>query len=316
MRIQIVTPSPGGSVNGNRVTARRVAGLLRGLGHGVRVKDAYEGGDPDVLVALHARRSHPSIRRFRREHPDRSSIVVLTGTDLYRNLQTSRRTRESLEWSTRLVVLQRRALQELPKEFRNKARTIYQSAAPWKGTARPPRGAFQVCVVCNLRPLKDPLRTALAARRLPPSSRIRVVHVGTALTKSLHRRAAAETQRNVRYRWLGGLSYGRTRRILLESQLVSITSQVEGSSNVLSEALVSAVPVVASKIPGLIGTLGEDYPGFFPVGDTTALAGLLERVETDAGFYRFLKEACRTVSHLVQPERERACWKALLEELV
>jgi len=90
---------------------------------------------------------------------------------------------------------------------------------------------------------------------------------------------------------------------------------MEGSSNVLSEALASGVPVLASKIPGLMGTLGNAYPGFFPVGDTPALARLLRRTETDANFYLSLKTACRNLSPVVSPNRERTVWSHLLNEI-
>lgn len=94
-----------------------------------------------------------------------------------------------------------------------------------------------------------------------------------------------------------------------------LTSRMEGSADVLSEAIASSVPVVSSKIPGLIGTLGENYPGYFLVGDTRALAALLRRAESDSTFYRRLKTHCARLRSLVQPERERTAWKDLLSEL-
>ena len=90
---------------------------------------------------------------------------------------------------------------------------------------------------------------------------------------------------------------------------------MEGSSNVLSEALASSVPVLASRIPGLMGTLGKSFPGYFPVGDTQGLARLLLRSETDAKFYRRLKRACMQLSPLVKPGREVEAWCRLLREL-
>jgi glycosyltransferase involved in cell wall biosynthesis len=90
---------------------------------------------------------------------------------------------------------------------------------------------------------------------------------------------------------------------------------MEGSSNVLSEAIASSVPVIAAKIPGLIGTLGEKYPGYFQVGNTAELAGLLRRAESDAVFYRRLKSTCARLRPLVDPKREQAALKKLLGEL-
>jgi glycosyltransferase involved in cell wall biosynthesis len=135
------------------------------------------------------------------------------------------------------------------------------------------------------------------------------------LTDDLGRRARAEAKKNFRYLWLGELPHWKTRRILASSHLLSLTSKMEGSSNVLCEAISSSVPVIASRIPGLIGTLGENYPAYFPVGDTSELARLLERAESDTKFYRRLKERCSHLSPLVDPARERNAWEKLLEEL-
>jgi putative glycosyltransferase (TIGR04348 family) len=314
MKIALVTPGSPELRNGNRITALRWAAILRGLGHRVRIFSRYEGSPCDLMIALHALRSADSIRRFHESEPDRPLIVALTGTDLYRDIRVEPRAQQSLEWATRLVVLQRMALRELPPRLRRKTRVIYQSAPRLENRAASTNG-FRVCVVGHLRPEKDPLRTALAARRLPESSSISVVHIGRALAPELGERARAEMRRNPRYRWLGELPHGRTRRILASSHLLSLTSIMEGSSNVLCEALASSVPVVASRISGLMGTLGERYPGYFEVGDTAALAELLWRAESDERFYRRLKEHCRRLSSLVEPRRERAAWRALLSEL-
>ncbi len=139
--------------------------------------------------------------------------------------------------------------------------------------------------------------------------------MGAALGPEMERRALDEDQTNPRYRWLGALPYGKTRRLVADSHLVALTSRMEGSSNVLSEALISSVPVVASQIPGLMGTLGENYPGYFPLGDTQALAGQLRRAEKDPAFYGQLKAHCARVSSLVHPQREQASWGKFLESI-
>jgi glycosyltransferase involved in cell wall biosynthesis len=180
---------------------------------------------------------------------------------------------------------------------------------------RPRRGnGFVVAVIGHLRPVKDPLRTAYAARRLNGAN-IRIVQAGRALGSAEARRARAEMERNPRYRWIGELPHWKARQLLAASDLLSLTSVMEGSANVLSEALASSVPVVASKISGLIGTLGKRYPGYFRVGDTRALARLLERAASDDDFYRTLKRRCARLKPLVDPRRERAAWKSLVAEL-
>jgi putative glycosyltransferase (TIGR04348 family) len=316
VKIHLITPAPLGLNNGNQITAMRWAGFLRRLGHRIRVRHYYDGSACDALIALHARRSYESIRDFHASHPDAPLIVALTGTDLYRDIKRNRNAQRSLQLATRLIVLQQEALTELPKPLRPKTRVIYQSAPPVKARTRSRRDrTFAIAVIGHLRSEKDPLRAALAARNLPSDSRAHITHVGRALDPGLGRRAMAEMKRNPRYRWLGELPHPQTRKLLAASDVLVITSRMEGSSNVLSEALASRVPVIASNIPGLIGTLGPDYPGLFQYGDTDALARLLWRSETDRRFFRALQTSCRGLSPLASPARELAAWRRLLREL-
>ena len=315
MIIQLVTPAPLRINNGNKITALRWVGIFQKLGHQVRLTQSYDGADCDILIALHARRSADSIRRFRERHPRLPLIVVLTGTDVYRDIQRDRKSQQSLEYASRLVVLQRRALSELSRRLQSKTRVIYQSAEPVSAQL-PRNGAFDVCVIGHLRAEKDPLRTAMAVRALPLKSRIRVTHIGQALDPLLEKKARKEVRRNPRYRWIGQLSHKKTRQRLAQSRLLCITSKMEGSSNVLSEALASGVPVVAAKISGLMGTLGKDFIGFFPVGDTKSLRRLLLRAENDSKFYRRLKHHGAEFARLVKPKREIDAWRKLLSDVI
>jgi len=136
VRILLVTPAPLGSTRGNRVTAVRWARILRQLGHRVAVQEEYDGAACDVLIALHARRSFDSAARFRKRHPQLPLIVALTGTDLYQDLHNSLQARRSLEWATRLVVLQPLGVRQLPEHLRSRARVIHQSAQLPAGARR------------------------------------------------------------------------------------------------------------------------------------------------------------------------------------
>ena len=315
MRILVVTPAPPGARTGNRVTALRWARILRGLGHRVTISGRYVAQRCDVLVALHARRSFPSIARYRRRHPRAPLVVALTGTDLYADLRSSASARRALDMATRLVALQPMALKSLAPRGWRKARVIVQSAV---GPRRPPSrrpGAFEVCVLGHLRAVKDPFRTAAAARLLPSSSRIRVRHLGAAIEPGMAARARAEQRRNFRYRWIGERPHAAALRILARSRLLCLTSKLEGGANVISEAAAAGVPVVSSRIDGSVGLLGSRYAGYFPVGDTCALAALLLRAETDPGFYAALRRGVRRLAPLVRPARERAAWASLLAEL-
>ncbi|MGH9657071.1 MAG: selenoneine biosynthesis selenosugar synthase SenB [Bryobacteraceae bacterium] len=312
MRVRVICPAPPGSLYGNRVTARRWARILRELGHRVTVATDYQEEPCDALIALHARKSADSVLAFRDLHPQRPCIVALTGTDVYQDIRTDRRARLVLELATHLAVLQPLAIEELAEHQRAKATVIYQSAEKTTGPIKKREDVFDVCVVGHLREVKDPFRTAMAARRLPAASKVRVLHAGEAMDEAMARRAQSEEKRNRRYKWLGGIPRHIARRLVASSRVLVLSSRMEGGANVISEAVVDGVPVVVSRIAGSVGLLGADYPGYFGVGDTRALSQLLERVESDRRFRGRLEAWCARVAPLFRPERERAAWKRLL----
>jgi glycosyltransferase involved in cell wall biosynthesis len=84
---------------------------------------------------------------------------------------------------------------------------------------------------------------------------------------------------------------------------------------VISEAIVAGTPVIASRIAGNVGLLGEDYPGYFGVGDTCELARLILRAEIDAEFLIDLKTRCEKNAALFDPAHEKKTWGNLLKEL-
>ena len=316
MNILIVTPAAPGSQTGNRITAERWANHLRELGHRVWIATAYGTPDeePELLIALHARKSADSVERFCRK-PRGPVIVALTGTDLYGDIRSDEAAQRTLEVAWRLIALQPKGIDELPRALRTKARVIIQSAPTPEESPAPLEDCFEVCVSGHLRPVKDPFRAAEACRLLPSSSRIRITHLGAALEPAMEERARAELVANPRYQWLGGVPRTEALKILWRSRLLVLSSCMEGGANVVCEALAGGVPVIASRIGGSIGLLGEDYPGYFAVGDTSGLAALLERAETEAPFYAALREHCAGRRDLVAPEREREAWRALLREL-
>jgi putative glycosyltransferase (TIGR04348 family) len=313
MKIALITPARPSSRSGNRTTAVRWARILRRLGHKVRVATKYDGTPADLMIALHAWRSAAAIRRFRELHPERPLIVALSGTDLYEYIDREPKpTLRSLELADRLVALQDLAGRRLPPRLRGKLRVIHQSAPPLPRRRSSPARAVEVAVIGHLREVKDPLRAAAAARLLPAASRLRVVHLGAADTRQWAAKARAEMRRNPRYVWRGEVSGAEVRRVLGRVKALVLSSRSEGGANVISEAAAARVPVLASRIDGSLGLLGRDYPGYFPVGDTAALARLLDRIESDEAFLARLRRAIGRRAHLFRPARETAAWKALL----
>jgi putative glycosyltransferase (TIGR04348 family) len=332
MRIAIVTPAPPDSRYGNRITALRWARILRQSGNRVSVLQKYDGEPYDLLVALHARRSHSSIINFRRQSPKGRIIVALTGTDLYHDIRTNHPARESLEIADRIVVLQPKAIEELHSDLRDKARVIYQSVedrqvrtgtsgraakrrASKLAASERSNGSFDVCVIGHLRAVKDPFRTAMAARLLPDSSRIRVLQVGGEMSDTMAARARQEMRLNRRYHWLGDQPRWRVGRILARSSLCVLSSRMEGGANALSEAIVASVPILASRIDGNVGILGAAYPGYFDVGSTRELARLLTRAETSPEYLAELTAWGKGLAVLADPVREEQAWSDLISEL-
>jgi putative glycosyltransferase (TIGR04348 family) len=311
----IATPARPGSNTGNRVTALRWAKRLRELGWHVQIGEHWTGEPCDLLLALHARKSHASIVRHARDQPDQPRIVALTGTDLYGDLVThDAAATESLELATRLVVLQPRAIEPLPAHLRDKARVIRQSAAAVPpGPAQP---GFVVYALSHLRDVKDPLLAAHAVALLPATSAIRVIHLGGAHDDTWQARAVeAERAAAGRWTWLGARSRTDALGLLASGQLLVLTSRSEGGANVVTEAIAAGVPVVSTRIDGSLGILGDDYPGYCEVGDAAGLAALLARCEAEPGFLAELRARVAALRPLVEPARERATWQELLHEL-
>jgi putative glycosyltransferase (TIGR04348 family) len=311
-RLFIVTPAGAGLRNGNRHTALRWATLLRASGHRVSVAVEWQGEACDALIALHAKRSHGSVARYREARPDAPLVVTLTGTDLYRDLPDSAEARASLDAADRVIVLQDAALEELEPVLREKTRVVYQSAAP-RVTHKPPRQPFRIAVVAHLRGEKDPLRAAAALGRLP-EERIELVQIGDALDERFGQEARDLAAREPRYRWYGSVTHARALGWMAKSHVLVVSSVMEGGANVIAEAARIGTPVLASRVSGNIGMLGADYPGFYPLADDAALAELIRRAANDRDFYRRLKAALRARRALFAPAAERKALAGVVDE--
>jgi len=171
-------------------------------------------------------------------------------------------------------------------------------------------------VVGHLREVKDPFLTAQAARLLPTPSTLRVLHAGRAMDRVMEQAALAEQKANPRYQWLGELPRWRVRRLMARSRLLVLSSRMEGGANVISEAAVGSLPVLASRIPGSVGLLGDDYQGFFPVGDAQALADLLWQAEQEQEFLETLRRAMKRLAPVFLPRAEKQTWSFILAEIM
>ena len=313
MKVILITPAKKQSKAGNRATAQRWAWMLRELGHRVDIQFTWDGSPAEMMLALHAWRSADSIARFYQAYPAQPLIVALTGTDIYR-FQDSHpdATIGSMEMADTLLCLHNLVHQAIPPRFASKLHVVHQSATALPGPRRPAKRHFDICILGHLRDEKDSLRAAYAVRNLPAASRIRLVHLGKAHDETWANNAAAEAAANPRYHWLGEVPIWRVRREYRKTRLMVLSSVMEGGANVISEAIVAGVPIIASKIHGAVGLLGPNYPGYFPVKDTTALQRVLLQAEADPGFVAALEKAGQELRKLFTRAGERqALAKAL-----
>jgi putative glycosyltransferase (TIGR04348 family) len=310
----IVTPAAPGARTGNRNTAVRWARILRGLGLRVDIATDWRDGEHELMIALHARRSRPSLLAWRARRPDRPLVLALTGTDLYRDIRIDAAAAQSLDMADRLVILQRCGLDELTPEQRAKAFVIHQSETA-RGAWRPPRRFTRIAVIGHLREEKDPLRAAAALDLLADLPALRVVQLGGALAPQWAAAAEAVMRHEPRYRWRGDVPHWRALQLLRESHALVVSSLMEGGAHVVSEAIVHGVPVLASDIPGNVGLLGAGYPGYFPVGDAAALAALMRRVHAEPAFLKALHDVVVARQPLFAPQREVEAWQTVLAGL-
>ena len=313
MKIHLVTPAKENSRNGNRTTATRWASLLRKTGHRVRVDTDYNGEPTDLVIALHAWRSAGAIRRYREARPDGPLVVALGGTDVNTFLKSDPATTlASMQMADALVCLHDLVADELPLEFRQKLFVIHQSALPLPRPRAPSKRFFDICVIGHLHEEKDPFRTALAARLLPAESKVRVLHYGKAHSPKWALQAKAEMRINPRYRWQGEVPGWQVRQAFIRSHLMVISSLQEGGANVVSEALVADLPIIASDISGNIGLLGSDFGGYFRVGDELSLAERIRQAEVDKKFIKSLQQQGRALAPMFSQEQELAGWQKVL----
>ena len=255
------------------------------------------------MIALHARRSAASIAAWASACPSRPLILVLTGTDLYRDIQHDPLAQQSLALATHIVVLQEAGLAALPEAYRAKTRVIYQSAPRLKPAAKSTH-RFVALMVGHLRDEKDPL-TFMKAARHAASTTIHFEQIGMALEPDLEQAALETARLNPYYCWLGGLPRAATRQRIKRAHVLMNASKMEGGAHVILEAVQSGTPVLASRIDGNVGMLGKPYSGYFELGDDAQLEKLVQRCALQPDFLALLQSQCQQRAHLFEPALEK-----------
>jgi putative glycosyltransferase (TIGR04348 family) len=318
----LVTPYLATANNGNWRTAARWARLLSSH-YRVIVQAATEPVDSPradgarVMIALHARRSHPAIAAWRLLRPERPHAVVLTGTDLYRDWPANDAdTRDAMDHADALFVLQDDALAQLPPVLQRRSRVVFQSARtlqPW----RHKRDDRLHCVlVAHLREEKDPATALAAWRELPRDVPATLTVIGAALDPALGQAANELAAADSRVQWLGPRAHPWTRQAIKRAHLLIVPSRMEGGANVVVEAVTAGTPVLGSRMSGNVGMLGRDYEGWFDVGDAAALTALVIRCAGDRPFLRRLERQCAARAPLFSPLAEAAALQAGVEAML
>ncbi len=273
------------------------------------------------MLALHARRSAPAIEAWAAQRGARGLAVVMTGTDLYGDIDSDPQARRSLALAQRLVVLQSLGIDALPFDVRDKARVIHQSTESVPPHDKPAHFLSAV-MVGHLRQVKSPRTLFEAALLIDAHAGIAIDHIGKAIEAALGEEARATGSRAPHYRWLGGLAHKETLQAIAQAHVLVHTSAVEGGAHVVMEAICSGTPVLASRIDGNVGLLGRDYEGYFEHGNAAQLAALLMRCRTEqgsappaAGLLDRLAAQCARRAHLFAPQAERQALLRLLDEL-
>jgi putative glycosyltransferase (TIGR04348 family) len=312
--IVIVTPALADANNGNWQTARRWSRLLRPA-YNVRLAAGWNGGGEALMIALHARRSAASVAAWRQAMPRRPLLLVLTGTDLYRDIDNDAAAKASLAAADALVVLNQLGAKRLPVALQARCHVLLQSATAMQPHPKTPRH-LRALMVGHLRAEKDPLTYQRAAELLAARSDIHPDHIGAALDPELGAAARALATRQPRYRWLGALPHAATRKRIQAAHLLVHASRMEGGAHVVIEAVRSGTPVLASRIDGNVGLLGSDYAGYFEPGDAQGLATLLQRARDEGDMLASLREQAAQRAPLFAPEAEFAKLHAIVAALL
>jgi len=329
-QVVIVSPALADANNGNWQTASRWQKFLQTPtashpGFQVRIVTQWPDGPATAqdsgMVALHARRSADSVRAWAQSRGAGAAIqpvpglaVVLTGTDLYRDIQTDEQARRSLQWAQRLVVLQDLGLERLPAALQPRAQVIFQSTSARRSLAKSAR-LLRAVMVGHLRQEKSPQTLFAAARLITKQETIDIDHIGAPLDAALAAQAQATAAACPGYRWLGALPHEATRRRIQRAHVLVHTSRMEGGAHVVMEAVRCGTPVLASRIDGNVGMLGADYAGYFDWDNAQQLVDLLRRCRHEPVFYAQLQAQCAARAPLFAPETERLAVQQLVAGL-
>ena len=348
MKILYLDPALSGTTSGNSSTSTRLTEHWRNLGHAVTslsVRGEFPEGEAqlrklinesDLLVALHATHCHSILKIWHDLQKPVPLILIVSGTDLFAPVLESGEVSTEFSWaceeSSRIVTLAAGLDAYYPavrrEDWRAKTRLVYQGAEPvkWNCQQYDPQ---QAVVIGHLRSVKDPLLPVRALEILREKwlleqttlkdVRLTIQHFGKILDLNLKEQIeAAQVQLAsgpLRWQWNGPVSETGIRQVMSSAPLLIMPSLHEGGANVVGEFLVSGLPIVASRVAGNLGILGEDWPALFDAGDPQALADLLLRWNQEPQFREQISRAAKNLADQHDLRREEQRWADLFGEL-
>ncbi|MEC9043586.1 MAG: glycosyltransferase [Verrucomicrobiota bacterium] len=314
MKFLILFPDNKKAVTGNLCSALQYQIILQDLGHRVELANRYIEQDAEVLIAINADKNNSDIRKFNSDNPQSKIILILSGTDIYP--EPSAKAIDSMKVGNVLVLLQSHGIDQVPPLYRNKSTIIYQSIEKLSVDSERSKSdsEFRVVLISNITSVKEPQIASRACRLISPASKMKITDVGYCLDEELGSELTQENRSNIRYEWVGGLSKLEAMTILSESHVLLITSQHEGAGRVVGEAIQLGVPIISTNNLGVTGILGDDYEGYYPVGDAKALSDILTKAEEDKEFLAQLNVHCQNRSSLFDIEEEKKNWEKLIND--
>jgi len=287
MNVVISSPYALDSLHGNTISAARIADIL------------------------HARKSHVAIKAVKEQHPDARVILYLTGTDLYRDMvEGCGQCTESLELADAVVVSQEASLNSIPQTYQEKAVVVYNSISLPEQKVSRRREKDLFVVASHMRAVKQPFMVVDALAGIDDAVRVKLM--GAEIDEGSTIKAREKMLEDERFEYLGTQDYADTIAWMSRSVATINTSLAEGGANSVGESIVLGVPVLASRIEGNIGMLGEDYAGYFSADSATELGELMHRVCSDEVFLAKLEQQVQQRSKKYSRENERKGWLALL----
>lgn len=314
MKVLVTTPYEKNSLQGNTVTAKRVVSILQESGiESAVLSNDDEVGRADVLIALHARKSAHFIDEFLAVNPAGKVIVYLTGTDLYSDIPSCCEICEkSMELADALVVSQEASLSSVPERYCAKSVVVHKSIEiPELASKATEPDLFTV--IGHLRAVKQPFMAVESLQLLEGS--VRLVLLGKEVDLGSDEISRKWQAKDPRFQWLGGVPYAETLQWMQRSVATINTSLAEGGANSVGESIVLGVPVLASRVEGNVGMLGDDYAGYFSADSEQELADLMHRVIHDSDFLEKLRQQVRVRSEKFLRENEKQDWMNVIQKI-